>query len=89
MKRLYDSIIQSHLENDQEMLFLTGPRQVGKTTVSLHSHALSEEYLYLNYDDEDHRNIILRGPAAVINEVNIDKLSASKPPRDDEVRVVT
>ena len=35
MKRLYDEIIREHYEKYTEMLFLVGPRQVGKTTSSV------------------------------------------------------
>jgi len=34
MKRLYEKIIESHFEEDGLMLFLSGPRQVGKTTTA-------------------------------------------------------
>ena len=33
MRRLYDELIRRHMEEDDDvMLFLSGPRQVGKTT---------------------------------------------------------
>ena len=35
MKRLYKAIIEEHFKHDQQMLFFIGPRQAGKTTVSL------------------------------------------------------
>jgi len=35
MKRIYELIMEEHLEKDRQMLFLVGPRQVGKTTTSL------------------------------------------------------
>ena len=34
MKRLYKAIIEEHFKHDQQMLFLIGPRQAGKTTVT-------------------------------------------------------
>ncbi len=40
------------------MVFITGPRQVGKTSLAL---AISEDFeksLYLNYDNFSHRDII-------------------------------
>lgn len=34
MKRIYETLIVLHFTEDGEMMFLEGPRQVGKTTVS-------------------------------------------------------
>ena len=35
IERIYTSVIKRHLANYQQMIFLSGPRQAGKTTVSL------------------------------------------------------
>ncbi len=40
-----------------KMVFLGGPRQVGKTTLS---QSLFKKYAYLNWDDSDDRELILR-----------------------------
>ena len=43
------------------MAFVSGPRQVGKTTTCrLHAHA------YVNWDDIDYRELILSGSANLI-----------------------
>ena len=34
MRRVYESIVKEHLEQSEKMLFLAGPRQVCKTTIS-------------------------------------------------------
>jgi len=34
MKRIYSEIIQEHLHKNHQMIFIAGPRQVGKTTVA-------------------------------------------------------
>lgn len=34
MDRIYMSVIEEHLKKDQQMVFLAGARQVGKTTLS-------------------------------------------------------
>jgi predicted AAA+ superfamily ATPase len=34
MKRFYESIIEDHFLHYDKMLFLAGPRQVGKTTIA-------------------------------------------------------
>ncbi len=35
MERLYQKIIEQHFAENQQMLFMAGPRQVGKTPLSL------------------------------------------------------
>ena len=56
MKRKQQDIIAKDLS--RKMVFITGPRQVGKTTLAL---AISKNFsnpLYLNFDNFDHRDII-------------------------------
>ncbi len=80
MKRLYENIIESHFEEDGLMLFLSGPRQVGKTTTACKAAAkLTKKLVYLNWDDQDHREIILKGPKAIIDYMNIAEVSEEKP----------
>jgi len=80
MKRLYEKIIESHFEEDGLMLFLSGPRQVGKTTSASRAAAkLTKKWIYLNWDDKDHREIILKGPKAILDYMNIAEVSEEKP----------
>jgi len=79
VRRIYDSVVEAHIKSEHEMLFLSGPRQVGKTTVGLNSKDLSDNFIYLNWDNEDHRNVILAGPSAVMRLAGVDVLSATKP----------
>jgi hypothetical protein len=51
------------------MAFVTGPRQVGKTTTC---RALTAAYL--NWDDDRDRRLILRGPTAVADHLGLDVL---------------
>lgn len=56
MKRVQQELIRRDLA--RKMVFLTGPRQVGKTSLAL---AISEEFVnpvYLNYDHFTHREVI-------------------------------
>jgi predicted AAA+ superfamily ATPase len=71
-RRLYGSVLTDHLAQYRQMAFLTGPRQVGKTTTC---RALGD--MYLNWDNDDHRALILRGPAAVAAEAGLEQLSES------------
>jgi uncharacterized protein len=56
MRRYLDSSVQSDLL--KKMVFVTGPRQVGKTTLSQMLLAQSDGQ-YLNYDVAEHRAVIM------------------------------
>ena len=71
MKRLYDSLVQEHLKDLRQMVFLAGPRQVGKTTTALHLSALSKNFYYLNWDDPNAQELILKGPAHLANQLEL------------------
>ncbi len=79
MKRIYESLIDWHFNADGEMMFIEGPRQVGKTTVSLTAEHLTERLIYLNWDDQDHRQLILSGPLAIATHAGINEMSIKKP----------
>ncbi len=36
IRRLYQPLVLDHFKKNRQMLFLMGPRQVGKTTLCLH-----------------------------------------------------
>ncbi len=60
MQRIYLPIIHKHLLDYRQMVFLTGPRQVGKTTLS--KQALeNNQFIYLNWDNLRHKTLILDG----------------------------
>ncbi len=52
--------LQDRIEKDlqKKMVFLTGPRQVGKTTLAKAIAGNRPDTVYCNYDDFDHREII-------------------------------
>ncbi len=74
--RIYLKVIQDHFVRNRQMLFLSGPRQVGKTTSSL-TAATPENYL--NWDNEAHRAVILAGPEAVAKHFGLFDLAVSLP----------
>jgi predicted AAA+ superfamily ATPase len=55
MKRIYSDIINNHLANYQQMIFLSGGRQVGKTTIA----NKLQDAEYLNWDNIVHRKKML------------------------------
>ncbi len=73
-KRLYDTILSEHLSTQRQMAFVTGPRQVGKTTACRN---LSDSYL--NWDNTDNRGQIIKGPSAIAENLNINRLSSQIP----------
>jgi predicted AAA+ superfamily ATPase len=72
--RLYDTLLAEHLAAHRQMAFISGPRQVGKTTTS-RNHA----DLYINWDNIDDRETILAGPARLIDQLKLDRLSSTRP----------
>ncbi|OGT08265.1 MAG: hypothetical protein A2X78_02485 [Gammaproteobacteria bacterium GWE2_37_16] len=79
MKRIYDNIVTKHLSEDQQMIFLAGPRQVGKTTISKNSAVLTDNFCYLNWDNQDHRRILIAGPESISKYVLQDKIQNTLP----------
>ena len=73
-KRLYSTILSEHICSQRQMAFVTGPRQVGKTTVC---RMLSDTYL--NWDNTDDRVQIIKGPSAIAEELNLNRLSSKIP----------
>lgn len=56
------------------MAFVSGPRQVGKTTC-----CRSKADLYLNWDNQDDREDILAGPARIAKRAGLETLAQTKP----------
>lgn len=70
--RIYDGILKHHLAGYRQMAFVTGPRQVGKTTTC----HLKDSH-YLSWDILEDRQVILKGPAAVAERSGVLRASAS------------
>jgi predicted AAA+ superfamily ATPase len=76
MKRIYEAALQEHVKSLRQMAFLTGPRQVGKTTTC---RTLADEGRYLNWDKQSDRTAILKGPDAVASALQLHQLTEAKP----------
>ena len=73
-QRIYDTILAEHLAGHRQMAFLSGPRQVGKTTTCrLRADA------YVNWDNLDDRETVLAGPRRLADRLNLDRLSEEPP----------
>jgi len=73
-KRFYDILLNEHLAAHRQMAFVSGPRQVGKTT-TCRNHADS----YGNWDNIDDREQVLGGPAKLVERLNLNHLSKTIP----------
>lgn len=73
-KRVYDTMLEEHLGEHRQMAFVSGPRQVGKTT-SCRRQATA----YANWDNIDDREHILAGPAHLVRQFKLDRLSKTTP----------
>ena len=74
MKRSYEEVIEEHLTQNRQMLFLMGLRQVGKTTTSLEVSSLKSNHYYFNWDNQAHRLLIMEGQEAIAKHMNLDKM---------------
>ena len=63
---MYRPIVNEHFENNRQMAFVSGPRQVGKTTLS---KSLADKIRYLNWDDMEDRQNIIRGQQYVADHI--------------------
>ena len=68
MERMYDALIAKHLAHYRQMLFMVGPRQVGKTTLSQHAVKQAAHSVYLNWDYEPDQLLILKGTEALLKQ---------------------
>ena len=72
--RIYDALLVEHLTNNRQMAFVSGPRQVGKTTTCRrHTDA------YCNWDNLDDREFVLTGPANLAARFGANRLSETIP----------
>ena len=51
--RIYNTMVDAHIRDYRQMVFISGPRQVGKTTVGE-----SVGTIYLSWDDSDVRRAV-------------------------------
>ncbi len=71
--RIYDSMLKNHLSKHRQMALVSGPRQVGKTT-TCKNHSEN----YFNWDNLDHRELILGGTKKIVHQLGLEQLSADK-----------
>ncbi len=74
MNRIYNKIFTDHFKENRQMIFVSGPRQVGKTTIA---KLLADQYV--SWDDQSDRMQILQGPKKLAEELNLSDLVVDKP----------
>lgn len=79
MRRLYEFVVTEHFRQEQKMLFLMGPRQVGKTTTSREIGRIRQRKLYLNWDNLDHQSRILKGPGELAEDLRLEVVADDRP----------
>lgn len=75
LPRVYQAVLADHFARHRQMAFLSGPRQVGKTTLA---EGLVGECL-INWDDADDRRLLLAGPKEVARHFGLDTLRGAPP----------
>ena len=68
MKRAYELLIGDHFAKNRQMAFLSGPRQVGKTTLA---NALLPKAKYYNYDRPKDALLFGAGPDSVADDAGL------------------
>ncbi|PWU06217.1 MAG: hypothetical protein C5B43_02140 [Verrucomicrobia bacterium] len=69
MERVYTPILQNHLESHDQMIFLSGPRQSGKTTLTQEAKKWTNAFQYLNWDILEDREQIVGGLREILKEL--------------------
>ena len=74
-KRVYSAIIADHLAKYRQMIFLSGPRQVGKTTLAMECAGA-----YVSWDKEKDRQLVLLGADALAEKLGVASPSVGQVP---------
>ena len=79
MKRIYQDAFKGHLEEHRQMLFVMGPRQVGKTTTAMDLGHELKTFSYWNWDNFEQRKVILEGPDSIATKSSLVQLMPHPP----------
>lgn len=72
MQRIYENIIHHHFDKNRQMIFMTGPRQVGKTSIARTLAQRSASSLYRTWDSiEDQARITQLSYAPVLEGLSL------------------
>lgn len=79
MNRVYLAVFKEHFSRHRQMLWVVGPRQVGKTTAAQGMDALTDKIFYFTWDNPQDRQLILDGPDSIAQHIGLYTLQPSKP----------
>lgn len=79
MHRFYQQVILNHFAHHEQMLFIAGPRQVGKTTLAKSLSTHFEHFFYFNFDIEEDRLLITQGERAILEKIRFYEIRKQKP----------
>lgn len=71
--RYLEEVLHEHLSTLRQMVFLSGPRQVGKTTLARSTTSSLTNSSYFNWDNVDHRELILQGLRGIIDSMDLER----------------
>ena len=80
MKRIYQSVITSHLHKYKQMAILTGPREVGKTSLCKEVVSNSRFAVNLSWNNFIDRETILAGPEKLYDKIESFTKLGTEPP---------
>lgn len=75
IERIYQKILDDHFEKNNQMAFLSGARQVGKTTTS---QVTMDTCIYINWDNQSDRIAISGGPDNIAGKTGLQDLQNSQ-----------
>nr|BFD66458.1 ATP-binding protein [Bdellovibrio sp. HAGR004] len=81
---LYDDIKSLALSRNK-MAFISGPRQVGKTTLAKNYSQEYDQALYKNWDESQFRRLWTKSPNDIKNEFDLEKLKQKRLVIFDEI----
>jgi len=79
MERCYEHILIGHFRTYRQTAFLSGPRQVGKTTTARVVARALGDHAYFTWDRQTDRAVIVAGPDAVAEKMQIHRLREAPP----------
>ena len=77
MSRYLETQLQSHFDEFRQMIFLSGPRQVGKTTLAQKTLERFPQSRYLSWDIYEHRIEALQNPKLLTDALRLNSIEAS------------
>lgn len=79
MERVYLNVLKEHFRNYEQMALVSGPRQVGKTTIATNVCNSASYCKYLNWDQSKDRTIILGPEDEIVSGLPVEAVLDERP----------